>query len=156
MGRSVAETPAPAVDEETPWQDLREANFLLRTRWAQEASRYDLSFPDFVVLELCGRGPARASEVARAIGLTAQGTTDALDRLEKRRLIRRAPDATDRRAVQVSLTPAGRRLQREAHAAKESTLRYLDRTMSRGERRALAEGLRALTRALRRTSAPGA
>jgi DNA-binding MarR family transcriptional regulator len=147
--------PKPGAAE-TPWQNLREANFLLRSRWGQELGRFDLSVSDFVALDLCGRGPARASEVARALGLTAAGTTDALDRLEARRLVRRTTDAKDRRAVQVVLTPAGRRLLKQAHSAKEATLRYLDATMSRDERRALADGLRALTRALRRTSAAGA
>ncbi len=153
MARPDARVPLDASD--APWQNLREANFLLRSRWGQELGRFDLSVSDAVVLDLCGRAPARASEVARALGVTPAGTTDALDRLEARRLVRRVPDASDRRAVQVVLTPAGRRLLKQAHAAKHATLRYLDGAMSIDERRALADGLRALTRALRRTDPGG-
>jgi DNA-binding MarR family transcriptional regulator len=155
MARPVVVAAPPAVSTDTPWQNLREANFLLRSRWGQELGRFDLSVSEFVVLDLCDRGSARPSDVARAVGLTAAGATDALDRLEARRLVRRAADAKDRRAVQVLLTPSGRRLLKRARSAKDATLRYLDQTMSHEERRALAHGLQALTRALRRPHATG-
>jgi DNA-binding MarR family transcriptional regulator len=135
---------------EPPWQTLREANFLLRARWSQELARFSLSYSDYVVLELCRRGPARASDVARALGLTAAGATDALDRLEQRRLVRRSADPADRRAVRIRSTAAGRRLLRQANSVKRATLRYLNEAMSPEERRALSSGLGALTRALRR------
>jgi DNA-binding MarR family transcriptional regulator len=144
------------LSAETPWENLREAHFLLRVRFQQELGRFDMSVPDFMLLDRCGKGPARAAEVARALGLTAAGTTDALDRLEERRLVRRTVDPRDRRAVQVVLTPAGRRALKRAHSAKEATLRYLDRELSHDERRALTEGLVALTRALRRGTPGGA
>jgi DNA-binding MarR family transcriptional regulator len=154
MGRTLAAAVVRTEGDDSPWQELREANFLLRARGTRALGRFDLSVPEFVVLQLCGRGPARASEVARSLGLTAQGTTDVLDRLEKRGFVQRAPDPADRRAVQITLTRAGRRLEEEARSAKESMLRYLEHNMSRGERQALAEGLRALTRALREAPAP--
>lgn len=154
MGRPAA-SPTP-VSLDPPWQHLREANLLLRARMGQELSRFDLTVSDLVVLELCDRGPTRASDVARALGLTAAGTTDALDRFEARRLVRRHADPSDRRAVQIVLTPAGRRILKHARSAKAETIRYLDEAMSREERRALAEGLLALTRALRHSNAAGA
>jgi DNA-binding MarR family transcriptional regulator len=156
MNRPVAVVEPRSGSPETPWQNLREANFLLRTRMVQQLGQFELSLSDFVVLDLCGKAPARVSEVARVLGLTAAGTTDALDRLEARRLVRRRTDANDRRAVQVLITPAGRRVLKRANSAKEETIRYLDATMSHDERRALAEGLGALTRALRRKTAVGA
>ncbi|HTW76419.1 MAG TPA: MarR family transcriptional regulator [Thermoplasmata archaeon] len=149
--RSVAaRSVAKAAD--SPWHGLREAHFLLRSRWTQELARFGLSYSDYVVLELCGRGPARASEVARALGLTAQGATDAIDRLEARGLVGRSTDRTDRRAIRIRLTSAGRRLRRQTHSAKRATARYLNSAMSAEERRALSEGLGALTRALRAPS----
>jgi DNA-binding MarR family transcriptional regulator len=154
MGRSVADN-MPATLE-PPWQHLREANILLRSRMSQELGRFDLTVSEAVILELCGKGPVRASDVARALGLTAAGATDALDRFEARRLVRRHADPHDRRAVQIVLTPAGRRLLKQARSAKQTTIRYLDGAMSNQERVALAEGLRALTRALERTSREGA
>jgi len=154
MSRPVAVAARTPLDP--PWQDLREANLLLRSRMGRELGRFDLTVSDLVVLELCAKGPARASDVARALGLTAAGTTDALDRFEARRLVRRRADPDDRRAVQIVLTPAGRRILKRARSAKDATIRYLDEAMSREERRALADGLQALTRALRRSNAAGA
>jgi DNA-binding MarR family transcriptional regulator len=147
--RTVSASPRVRLPLETPWHALREANFLLRTRWSRELERFQLSYSDYVVLESCGRGPARVSEVARVLGLTAAGTTDALDRLERRRLVSRTADRTDRRAVRIGLSPSGRRLLREAHAAKRSTVRYLNESMTPEEIAALSTGLAALTRALR-------
>lgn len=156
MGRAVPDPEPRIASSETPWRDLREANFLLRSRMREALGRLDVTLSDFAILDLCRKAPARPSEVARAIGLTAAGTTDALDRLETRHLVRRRADPTDRRAIQVVLTPAGQRLMKRANSVKEDTVRYLDATMSHDERRALAEGLRALTRALRRSTAAGA
>jgi DNA-binding MarR family transcriptional regulator len=154
MARPVADS-APA-SLEPPWQHLREANILLRSRMSQELGRFDLTVSEAVMLELCGRGPARASDVARALGLTAAGATDALDRFEARGYVRRRADPDDRRAVQIVLTPAGRRILKQARSAKVATIRYVDAAMSDKERAALAEGLQALTRALQRSSPAGA
>ncbi len=152
--RSAASAPN-GVRADSPWHTLREANFLLRSRWTLELGRFGLSYSDYVALEICGRAAARASDVARALGLTAQGATDAIDRLEARGLVRRVSDRLDRRAVRIRLTPAGRRLRRQTHSAKRATLRYLNGAMSPADRRALFQGLGALTRALR-TSPGGA
>src|SRR4029453_8932608 len=42
--------------------------------------------------------------------LTSGGMTGRLDRLEKRGLVARSPDPTDRRGLTITLTPAGREL----------------------------------------------
>jgi len=134
--------------QELPWQLLREAFFLLRERWTQQLERFDLSVSDFVVLELCAPRPAKTSEIARRIGITAAGTTDVIDRLEARHLVRRAADPQDRRVVLVQLAPAGRCLYQEAKFTQREAHRFLDDAMNREERRALAKGLSALTAAL--------
>lgn len=134
---------------EPPWRTLREANFLLRERLAREVAELGLSFSDFAVLDLCSRQPARASEVGRAIGVTAAGATDVIDRLESRRLVRRVPDASDRRAVRIEITAVGERTLERSNSAKERTVQYLNAAMTPEERAALTEGLEALRRALR-------
>ncbi|MGA9839321.1 MAG: MarR family transcriptional regulator [Thermoplasmata archaeon] len=150
----VARTPAPPALE-PPWQSLREAHLLLRERWARELGRFDLTYSEFVALDLCARGPARASELARALGLTAAGGTDAIDRLESRRLVHRVKDPGDRRVVLIQLSPAGARVLHEGQTAKRATLRYLDQAMTREDRDALTAGLSALVRALKRTDGGG-
>jgi DNA-binding MarR family transcriptional regulator len=145
--------PTTSAALEPPWRSLREANLLLRERWQREVAGLGLSYTDAAVLQLCARAPTRVSEVGRAIGVTAAGATDVVDRLESRNLVRRSPDTNDRRAVRIRLTPTGERLLARSHAAKEATVRLLNGAMTLEERRALAEGLEALVRALR--AAPG-
>lgn len=50
-----------------------------------------------------------ATGLARETGLSSGAMTNRIDKLEVRGLVRRRPDKNDRRAVIVSLTPAGRR-----------------------------------------------
>jgi len=138
---------------EPPWRTLREANFLLRERMRREVAGLGVSFSDFAVLDLCARAAARPSDIGRAIGVTAAGATDVIDRLESRRLVRRSPDPDDRRAVRIEVTPTGARVLARSHSAKEATVRYLNSAMTGAERAALVEGLEALLRALR--AAPG-
>jgi DNA-binding MarR family transcriptional regulator len=67
----------------------------------------------------------RPTDFANALMLTTSGTTKRLDRLEQAGLIERAPDATDRRGILISLTPAGRELidsVTEDHLANERRL----------------------------------
>lgn len=141
-------TGAPALEE--PWRSLRSAYHSLRQRWAAVLAQFDLSVSEYVVLDVCARGSAKASDVARAIGITPAGGTDAIDRLEARRLVRRVADPNDRRAVLVSLTSTGRRRYGETKTAVRAILNDLDSAMTAEERRALAVGLTALVRALPR------
>lgn len=53
----------------------------------------------------------------KGLMLSSAGITSRLDGLESRGLVKRTPDPTDRRAVQVELTDAGRKLLDEAVAA---------------------------------------
>jgi len=51
----------------------------------------------------------RVGELAEALGLTVGGTSKIVDRIERLGLLRREPDAADRRASRVVLTADGRR-----------------------------------------------
>ncbi len=54
-----------------------------------------------------GQPPHTVRGLARALGVSKPAITRALDRLSKLRLVRRAPDETDRRSVLVELTDFG-------------------------------------------------
>jgi DNA-binding MarR family transcriptional regulator len=69
-------------------------------------------------------GPARINDIHAAFGHRRSTLTGVLDRLERRRLIKRATDADDRRSVLVSLTASGK-------AAAASVYRALSDAESR-------------------------
>jgi DNA-binding MarR family transcriptional regulator len=133
---------------------FREAYFLFRQKWTEELARFDLTYSDYIVIDRVARAPAKASEVGHAIGITAAGATDLIDRLAARRLVRRLADPDDRRVVRVHLTSGGRHLHAEASSSKDALIRYLERAMTPAEHRSLATGLAALTRALRAERVP--
>ena len=70
------------------------------------AQRIGLSVTDLKALDLLQRlGPLPAGAIAAHTGLATASVTSLIDRLGKRRLVRRSRDRGDRRRVLVSLTP---------------------------------------------------
>jgi DNA-binding MarR family transcriptional regulator len=68
-------------------------------------------------------GRLTAGDLAAQVELSSAAMTNRLDRLEKEGLVRRVQDETDRRSVQIEITPAGRELYLRAvdtQAAKEA------------------------------------
>ena len=62
------------------------------------------------LLVLARHGPQRMSHLARFLLQQTQTTTDLVDRLERRDLVRRVRHATDRRVVLVEITESGKTL----------------------------------------------
>ena len=58
--------------------------------------------------ELYANDGQHAKTLAQAVGILQTSFTPVLDTLQKRNLIVRKPDAVDRRAVYIHLTPKGR------------------------------------------------
>ena len=145
-------TAVPKLGE--PWVGLRDAYHELRQRWSVLLGRHDLAVPEYALLEHCARSAARASDLARAIGLTPAGATDVIDRLERRGSVRRVRSSLDRRVVFVQLTPRGTDLYRSAQSTVRAALRALDADLAPAERRALTRGLAALLRTLGRSRTP--
>jgi DNA-binding MarR family transcriptional regulator len=74
-------------------------------------AQFDIDKGEWQVLTVLRRSgePYRLSPgaLAKYMGLSAAAMTNRLNQLESRGLIRRLPDADDRRAVRVELTPEG-------------------------------------------------
>ncbi|WP_309399439.1 MarR family winged helix-turn-helix transcriptional regulator [Cerasicoccus maritimus] len=66
-------------------------------------------FSDFAVLEvLLHKGPQPVNTIGRRVMLTSGSITAAVDRAEKKGYVERHPSPTDRRVVEVHLTPSGK------------------------------------------------
>ena len=63
-----------------------------------------------VLVHLHAGGPSRINDIHAAFGHRRSTLTSLLDRLEKRKLLKRSADPDDRRSVRVSLTAGGQRL----------------------------------------------
>ena len=73
------------------------------------AQRLELNRTDLRCLDWLFDGPKSAGQLAAATGLSSAATTTLLDRLERRGLVRRVPDPSDRRKVLVEMSDLGRR-----------------------------------------------
>jgi len=65
----------------------------------------------FAVLLLSEQPICHFSDIVRQLRVSAPTATGIIDRLEKQGFVERRHDTEDRRAVNVALTPAGRRLE---------------------------------------------
>ena len=90
-----------------------------------------LGLTDFAALEaLLHKGPLTITEIQGKVLLASGSMTAAVDRLEKKGLIKRGTAASDRRAKVLQLTPQGKRVVETAfrrHAAElESAMAVLN------------------------------
>jgi MarR family transcriptional regulator, organic hydroperoxide resistance regulator len=106
----------------------------LRTVWALDhrlqshskrmKSHAGVTGPQRLVLRILELVPDIApSELARILFFHKSTVSVVLRSLEKAKLVRRAPHATDRRAVVLSLTPKGRRVVEQRGGTVESVFR---------------------------------
>ena len=125
------------VAERLPTLDLRVEGIVdrimgihrrLRRMLDETLEEHELSYGEWSVLSSLTWSPNNrrtAGELAAKVELSSAAMTNRLDRLEGAGLIKRVPDPSDRRAVQVELTRKGRALYAravEAQAAKESII----------------------------------
>jgi DNA-binding MarR family transcriptional regulator len=81
-------------------------------------AEFGLDYAEYKLLGLLTRKDetyrSSPGKLARMMELSSGAMTNRLDRLEQAGLLRRLPDPSDRRAIQVELTPAGRKLYEDA------------------------------------------
>lgn len=95
------------------------------------AERLGVTTTELEVLgTLVARGALSAGDLARRTGLTSGAVTRLIDRLVERGIVRRLPDAADRRRVLVEVTAAARRASEPFYEpiAKEGTALLEERT----------------------------
>jgi DNA-binding MarR family transcriptional regulator len=105
----------PELDDETlaTWRAFLNAHARVTRAISRDlaaAGLPDLSWYD--VLWALYRGPLRVKELAEAVVLSPTAMSRFVDRVEKAGYVRREPDPDDRRALQITITDAGRDLLR--------------------------------------------
>ena len=84
--------------------------------YARISERHDLTPVQAKLLCVLLGGPKGMAELAQCFGVEKAALTGLMDRAEKRGLAERSPVPGDRRALQVTLTAAGRRAATAFHA----------------------------------------
>lgn len=93
------------------WLVLSKAARAVEQNALNSVSRLGLGLSDFAVLEvLLHKGPQPVNVIGKKVLLTSGSITTAIDRLESRELVHRAPHPEDQRARLVELTDKGKRL----------------------------------------------
>jgi MarR family transcriptional regulator, 2-MHQ and catechol-resistance regulon repressor len=102
-----------------------------------------LGLSDFMVLEvLLHKGPLTISAIGQKVLLASASMTSAIDRLEKRGLVKRRSCDSDRRIRLVELTDCGKAFIEEIFARHEKDLEAVVGGVCEEERKTLYEGLK--------------
>jgi MarR family 2-MHQ and catechol resistance regulon transcriptional repressor len=120
------------------WLIVMKSYHALREVDARSISASGLGLSDFAVLEmLLHKGPLPVNTIGRKIMLTSGSITTAIDRLEKKRFVRRQACPDDRRVTFVQLTPTGRRLIEKVFKVHAAHLEEAFQPLSAAERAGL-------------------
>jgi DNA-binding MarR family transcriptional regulator len=148
--------PTAATVVQTDVARLRMALARLARRLRQEAMAVDDVTPSQVsaMASLVTLGAATLGELAAAERVQPPSMTRIVARLEEAGFVARTTDATDRRFVRVSLTPAGEEFMVRSRARRDVYLAQRVSDLSPAEQSLLAEALPILERLLEETPAP--
>ncbi len=104
---------------------------------------FDLKATDYIVLVMLATGDVEtASSICSVLAHDPGAMTRKIDALEKRGLVRRVRSAEDRRAIQLELTPEGRKLYPKALAAAVSMANEFLEGFTKAEVKALESFLK--------------
>jgi DNA-binding MarR family transcriptional regulator len=135
---------SPAVALSDALQEFSRAARRARGRAAGRPSGDGLSLAQFHLLEPLADGPLTNRQLAEQAGVSSPTATRMLDLLVGRRLVTRLEDPVDRRAVLISLTPAGRDALAAKLAEVEQGRRRIAAALEPDEQRVAADLLRRL------------
>ena len=129
------------MTERPLFTSLARATLLLESLQQECLEPVGLTFVEYSVLRVLMDGTMSLSRLADAAVRTTGGMTKIVDRLERRRLVERAPDPNDRRGVLIGLTDDGRELSRKASDSYGIGRDRILAKMSKTERRTIEESL---------------
>ncbi len=132
------------------WVKLARATSLFTLLTSRDIARYELTQPQFGVLECLGHlGPMPIGELCRKMLVSGGNMTVVIDNLERNGLVERSHDPDDRRTIFVRLTPKGRRYFKSIFSKHARYVTKLASTLNESEQRRLAALLKKLGLGLR-------
>jgi MarR family 2-MHQ and catechol resistance regulon transcriptional repressor len=136
-------TSPPKVSAPRLWLVLARAYGSMVSYIEGSFAQQGLGLSDFMVLEiLLHKGPLTISAIGQRVLLASASMTSAIDRLEKRSLVRRSSSNTDRRIRLVELTDCGKAFIEEIYARHEKDLEAVIGGLCDEERHVIYEGLK--------------
>jgi len=113
-----------------------------------------LGLSDFTIMEaLLHKGPLTINQIGQKVLLTSGSMTAAVNRLERKGLVKRIQDASDGRYFYVRLTKRGRKVINDAFYRHQQNLEKIAEVLTREERTELVRLLRKLGFHAERTDA---
>jgi DNA-binding MarR family transcriptional regulator len=101
------------------------------------------------LFELGDGGSLRLNDLADRMGVSPPTASRSVDALHQLGLVERVPDPSDRRALSIELSPAGRELLAERKEKAQAAFVPAVAALSAAERKTLSELLRRMTEAIR-------
>jgi DNA-binding MarR family transcriptional regulator len=108
----------------------------------------DITLPQYrALVVLSTRGPQRAVDVADQLGVTPPTASRMIERLVRKRLVRRARSQQDRRTVRVHLTDAGRQVVAQVTDRRRAEIERILEALPTSGRRTVTTALRSFAAA---------
>ena len=126
-----------AVGELSTVDALAQLSFLVLGTLERRAAEHDLSMIQTRLLGVLRDRKPSMNELAKLLSLDKSSVTGLVDRAERRGLVERVPSTTDRRAVQVGLTPKARSLVSRVTSRFESDISSILDSLSPADRATL-------------------
>jgi MarR family 2-MHQ and catechol resistance regulon transcriptional repressor len=127
------------------WIVLARATDAVGRHARADVVRHGLADAEFGILEvLYHKGPLRVCEAQRRILLQSGSTAYVVDKLVRKKLVRRSPNPQDKRGTLLVLTARGRGLMRQIFPDHAAAICRAMRGLSRREQKRAAELVRKL------------
>ncbi len=145
----------PSVRSDPLYSNLFEIFRGFKAMVTDAVAVYDLSMSHFAALRILdSHGSCSMSELTNDLGVTHGAATGTIDRLERDGLVLRSHSPTDRRVVQVSLTPAGQQLLIKVYERTVAEIGRRVQERSEEARSVIIQGVAELAAAFRTHQAP--
>lgn len=111
--------------EETVDHCIKTAWHVISRMYNQQAWKHDITTAiGFVLLNIHSEHGTPATKIAPLMGMESRSLTRTLKTMEEKGLIRRSPDAVDKRSVRIFLTDLGKE---KKEVSRETVLAFNDR-----------------------------